>query len=151
MKTKAEIRRAEIQEIPAIQNLLEQLGYRQSLEQLQQKLGAAPAGCHAFVAEIDGNVVGFMSLHIIDWIHRPDAAARLSAVVVERRYRRMGIGRALIAVAESTAARRGCTSIELTSNLRRKSDGTYDFYDALGYPSALETTYFRKRIGTISP
>ena len=148
MKNKLQIRPAEIQDIHAIRNLLEQLGYRQSVEQLRNKLGAVPEGAFAFVAETGGSVVGFMSLHIIDWMHRPDAAARLSALVVDERCRRMGIGRALIALAETTAAQRGCTYIELTSNLRRRADGTYDFYDSLGYDRAEDTTYFRKPLRT---
>jgi predicted N-acetyltransferase YhbS len=144
MKNELHIRPAEIQDIHPIRNLLEQLGYRQSLEQLRNKLSAVPEGAFAFVAEMEGNVVGFISLHIIDWLHRPDAAARLSALVVDENSRRLGIGRALIALAETTAARRGCTYIELTSNRRRKAGGTYDFYDALGYDRAEDTNYFRK-------
>jgi ribosomal protein S18 acetylase RimI-like enzyme len=124
--------------------LLQQLGYWQSSEQLRGKLSGVPAGCCAFVAETGRKIAGFMSLHIINWLHRPDPAARLSAVVVDTAYRRLGIGRALIAFAEAAALERGCTYIELTSNLRRKADGTYDFYASLGYEPARETTYFRK-------
>ena len=151
MKNKVQIRLVENRDNPTICDLLEQLGYRQSSEQLQEKLGTVREGRHVFVAELDGQVVGFMSLHIMDWIHSPVPAARLSAVVVDARYRREGIGRALVAFAETKASQLGCSYIELTSSLRRKADGTYDFYDALGYQRAQETTYFRKPLGKISP
>jgi ribosomal protein S18 acetylase RimI-like enzyme len=104
MNNNLQIRPVEIQDIPAIRNLLEQLGYRQSLEQLREKLGAVPEGCFAYVAEIKGEIAGFMSVHIIDWLHRPDAAARLSALVVDENHRRSGIGRALIALAENNGS-----------------------------------------------
>ena len=135
----------------AISRLLQQLGYAQPPAALAQKIARRTAERLAYVAEVDGQVVAFMSLHIMDWIHRPDPAARLSAVVVDAQYRRMGIGRALVAFAEKTASQLGCSYIELTSNLRRRVDGTYDFYDALGYECAQETTYFRKSLGAVSP
>ena len=143
MKNAIAIRPALSTDAAAISPLLRQLGYHQPSEVLAQRL-TARLDALAFVVERDEQVVAFMSLHIIDWMHRPDAAARLSALVVDERYRRMGIGRALIALAETTAVQRGCTSIELTSNLRRRADGTYDFYDSLGYDRAEDTTYFRK-------
>ena len=143
MKNAFTIRPAHSTDAPAISALLLQLGYNQPPAVLAQRL-TSRSDALAFVAERDEHIVGFMSLHIIDWLHRPDAAARLSAVVVDQKYRRTGIGRALIALAEATAAERSCTYIELTSNLRRKAGGTYDFYDALGYDRAEDTTYFRK-------
>lgn len=150
MKNDAPIRPASASDVAAICRLLKQLGYDQAPAGLIQKVASGTAGRHAFVAEVDGQVVGFMSLHIIEWFHRSDPAARLGAVVVDERYRRSGIGRALVEFAETTASQLGCSYIELTSNLRRKSEGTYDFYDVLGYARAAETTYFRKLLGRVS-
>lgn len=144
MKNAIAIRPALPGDAPAISALLRQLGYDQTPARLAEKIAAGSVTPLAVVAESGGNVVGFMSLHIIDWLHRPDPSARLSALVIDAAYRRSGIGRALVALAERMALDRGCTSIELTSNLRRKADGTYDFYASLGYRPAQETTYFRK-------
>jgi GNAT superfamily N-acetyltransferase len=147
MQHAIQIRPAAAADSPAISPLLEQLGYRMPLDALAEKLSANTAGRFAFVAEIDGRIAGFMTLHVIDWFHRSDAAARLSAVAVDAAYRRMGVGRALVAFAETTASQIGCSYIELTSSLRRKPGGTYAFYDSLGYRSAQdETTYFRKAL-----
>jgi GNAT superfamily N-acetyltransferase len=151
MKHSVQIRRATVHDSSTVRDLLQQLGYQQNFAQLEEQLSAPGSGRHAFVADVDGQVVGFMSLHISDWFHRADPAARLSAVVVDAQYRRMGIGRALVEFAEITASQLGCSYIELTSNLRRRVDGTYDFYDALGYERAQETTYFRKSLGAVSP
>ena len=151
MENAIAIRPALLGDASAISRLLRQLGYDRSPAALAEKISACSDAELAFVAETEGDVVGFMSLHIIDWFHRPDPAARLSALVVDTKYRRLGIGRALIAFAETTVSQRGCTSIELTSNLRRRADGTYDFYDALGYGRAEETTYFRKVLSKTIP
>jgi GNAT superfamily N-acetyltransferase len=151
MKKTVSIRPAVGRDSTAICPLLLRLGYRRTPEELGESLSVKTEASLAFVAETDGKVVGFLSLHIIDWLHRPDPAARLSAVVVDAGYRRAGIGAALVAFAEATASRRGCSAIELTSNLRRKADGTYDFYASLGYGRAEETTYFRKALGSLTP
>ena len=146
MNDKVQIRPADHRDCVTIALLLQQLGYRQDVEQLQKQVSSLHHRSQAFVAEIDGKVVGFMTLHVIDWLHRPDPALRLGAVVVDETYRRGGIGQALVAFAEETAAQQGCSYIELTSNMRRKADGTYSFYDSLGYERAEETTYFRKHV-----
>jgi len=151
MKNDVSIRPAAASDAAEISRLLRQLGYDQTPAALREKVARNTAERLAFVAEIDGQVIAFMSLHIIDWYHRSDLAARLSAMVVDAQYGRMGIGRALVAFAEMTASQLGCSYIELTSNLRRRVDGTYDFYDALGYERAQETTYFRKSLGAASP
>jgi GNAT superfamily N-acetyltransferase len=147
MQQKIHIRPATVTDSPAISPLLQQLGYRMPPDSLAEKLSANAAGRFAFVAEMNGRIAGFMTLHVIDWFHRPDAAARLSAVVVDTASRRMGVGRALVAFAETRASQMGCSYIELTSSLRRRPGGTYAFYDSLGYRSAQdETTYFRKAL-----
>src|SRR5262245_2481306 len=139
------IRPASVNDIPAIVPLLQQLGYRMPPSVLAGKLSGELDSRLAFVAELSDRIAGFMTLHVIDWLHRPDKAARLSALVVDGSYRRLGIGRALIAFAEDTASGLGCSYIELTSSLRRQAEGTYDFYSALRYWSAQDdTTYFRK-------
>jgi hypothetical protein len=60
--------------------LLQQLGYAMTPKQVSEKIGifAWKAGHHAFVAEIDDRIVGFMSLHVMEWFHRPDCIGRLS-------------------------------------------------------------------------
>ena len=120
------IRPAAVADSPAISPLLQQLGYAMPPDSLAEKLSAHAAGRFAFVAEMDGRIVGFMTFHVIDWFHRADAAARLSAVVVDAACRRLGVGRALVAFAETTASQMGCRYIELTSSLRRRAGGTYD-------------------------
>jgi len=149
MKKNIRIRPSAIDDSPVIRDLLQQLGYALTAEQISGKIGvfARREGHHTFVAEIDGCVAGFMSLHIIEWFHRPDRTARLSALVIDRQYRGAGIGRALMQFAEDKAVQSGCANMELTSSLHRKAEGTYDFYTSLGYLNANDqTSYFRKTL-----
>lgn len=96
------IRPPVVSDSSVIQGLLEQLGYELTAQETSEKIAsfAQKQGHHAFVAEIDGEVRGFMSLHIMEWFHRPGCLARLSAIVIDKQSRRAGIGRTLMAFAE---------------------------------------------------
>jgi GNAT superfamily N-acetyltransferase len=52
-------------------------------------------------------------------------------VVVHQRYRRMGVGRALIRQAEQIAEDAGCYKIQLASSLHRSA--AHRFYDQMGF------------------
>ncbi len=149
MKKNICIRPVTVGDSSVIRGLLEQLGYELTAEQISKKIAvfAQKEGHHAFVVEIDGHVTGFMSLHIMEWFHRPDCVARLSAIVVDKEFRGAGIGRTLMAFAEMKAIQSGCTIMEVSSSLRRKAEGTYDFYASLGYLDANgQTSYSRKKL-----
>ncbi|MDG1287333.1 MAG: GNAT family N-acetyltransferase [Rickettsiales bacterium] len=143
------IRAPVVNDAPVIQNLLDELGYKITEEQITDKIQKLDEqkSYQAFVAEMDSRVIGFMSFHIIDWFHQTDCMARLSALVVDKSYRRKGLGNILIQLAETQALQAGCTVMELSSNLRRKTKGTYEFYLAHRYRNMKDqTTYFRKNL-----
>jgi ribosomal protein S18 acetylase RimI-like enzyme len=148
MKKNIRMRPPSVGDTSVIQGLLQQLGHNLTAEQTSEKIAIfAQKEGHHVVAEIDREIVGFMSLHIMEWFHRPDRVARLSAIVIDKESRRAGIGRTLMAFAEEKAIQSGCTLMEITSNVRRKTEGTYDFYASLGYMDANhQTSYFRKKL-----
>lgn len=136
-------------DIPALISLISQLGYDMPADRLAALLPRFLSGedYRVHVAEIAGRVTGLAALHIFPWFHRPDAAARLTALVVEEGARGTGVGKALLAHAEGVAAAADCTAIELTSGKRRIPDGTHAFYLGRGYRDAGgETTLFRKTL-----
>jgi GNAT superfamily N-acetyltransferase len=47
--------------------------------------------------------------------------------VIDKESRGNGVGRALMQFAEEKALQADCTVIEVSSSLRRKAEGTYDF------------------------
>lgn len=83
------------------------------------------------VAEVEGAVVGFASVHISLSVEYDEPAAKLSAIVVDQEHRRRGIGQALVAAVEAEARARGCCLIFLTSAERRGAARA--FYGRIGF------------------
>lgn len=91
----------------------------------------------ALVAATPTELLGAVTLHITPVLHRPTPVGRLTALVVDDRCRRRGVGRALVLAAEELFTRRGCALVEVTSNQRLSI--AHLFYEQLGY----ERTSFR--------
>jgi len=64
-------------------------------------------------------------------VEHDDPAAKVSAIVVDDRHRRRGIGEALISELEAEARRRGCRLIFLTTAGGREAAHT--FYRRMGF------------------
>jgi ribosomal protein S18 acetylase RimI-like enzyme len=60
-----------------------------------------------------------------------DFSGKIVALVVSKKQRRSGIGRALIAAAEKDFAKRKVTRVSLTTRFTREE--AHEFYEALGY------------------
>jgi GNAT superfamily N-acetyltransferase len=89
-------------------------------------------GSQALVAaQLDGQLLGVITLHSMIVLHRPKPVGRVSALVVDARLRGSGVGRALMAAAESSLKDAGCGLIEITSNKRLVD--AHAFYEHLGY------------------
>ena len=126
------IREAGTPDADTIAGLLDELGYPNSAEFVVRKLGMLGDDENpVFVAEVNGEVAGFVSLHIMPVFHEEPLYCRITAVVVTKAYRRLGVGRRLLEHAEAVARAAGCGRIELTSNVRRTR--AHAFYEALGY------------------
>lgn len=128
--------------------LLRQLGYEVAHADLEANFAAFSEtdGHFAFVAEIKGDIVGFLSLSMLRWLHRTPTA-RITALVTEESRRGKGIGRALVSHAEKTALGAGCGQLSLTCSNHRAKTGAHDFYRELSYRDAAEeSTYFRKEL-----
>lgn len=109
-----------------------QLGYAKTTDELESTLDrmAKDAASGVLVAESEGQLVGVVSFSIIPAF--ADAPwCRLSSLVVDGRWRRMGIGAALLAAVEEIARTRGCSLIEVTSGPQRHD--AHAFYRGLGF------------------
>jgi N-acetylglutamate synthase-like GNAT family acetyltransferase len=128
-----EIRDARPEDAAALARLIDQLGYPTSAEAVAarlQRLEASPAD-RLFVAELDGEVVGAASLHVSLTLEYDEPVAKLSAIVVDERHRRGGIGEALARAVENEARAQGCCLVFLTTAERRAD--AHAFYRRLGY------------------
>ena len=127
------IRLATLRDAEVIAPLLGQLGYPTTADELSERierLADRPDG-EVLVAELDGEVVGLAAYQLIDVIERPDPQCRITALVVDDRYRRRGVAYALLHTIEETARDFACFRLEVTSRADRAE--ALAFYKAAGF------------------
>jgi len=137
-----EIRACTPEDSAAVSTLLDELGYtvsiRQATEQVTElgKTGADPI----FLALADGQILGLLALHLSRMLQYPSPIVRVTALVVDRRARRRGVGKLLMQHVERVGSAAGCEFVELTSAMDRAE--AHAFYRNIGYePNSLR---FRK-------
>ncbi len=93
-----EIRDAHPDDADALAQLIGQLGYPTSAAAVTHRLARliASEADRCVVAAMDGEVVGLATIHASLTIVDDDPAAKISAIVVDSRFRRRGIGEALV-------------------------------------------------------
>src|SRR5262245_17515247 len=104
---------------------------RATPEQIAARLAVAAPAEIAFLAEVDGRVVGMVCLRLLLTICDPTPYAELTELFVEASARRLGVGRALVAHVEAQARARGARELVLMTAWRNTD--AHAFYHALGY------------------
>ncbi len=127
------IRDAEKNDAPVVINLVKELGYDISLEHIHKRIArfSKKTNDRIMVAELEDEVVGLLSLHIVPLLHREKDLCRITALIVKGTHRRKYIGRRLLEMAEVYARANDCGLIEITSGVIR--DEAHAFYVRLGY------------------
>jgi len=128
------IRRAELSDRDAIAGCLAALGYSASPTLVSGKLASLETSSAdtAFVAvDPAAGIVGVVSVHVLPLFHAPGNLGRVTALVVLKSHRVRGIGRALMAAAETFAWEHECQRVEVTSGDHRED--AHAFYARLGY------------------
>lgn len=94
-----------------------------------------------FVAELNKEVLGVIDFSVVDYFYYQKPILCVRAIVIDQRYRSLGIGNKLMGFAEDTARVKNCHYIELVSGQKRKD--AHRFYSNLGF---IQDThyYFRK-------
>ena len=130
---KLAIRDARPEDAEALARLLGQLGYPAEVDDVARRAErmAKSDDDRLVVAELDSQVVGLAGIHVSLSVEYDDPAAKLSAIVVDERHRRRGIGEALVEAAVAEARARGCCLIFLTTAERRAD--AHAFYARLGF------------------
>ena len=132
MDTEAIIRAARGSDAFAVTALLVELDCEVAQEDVERRLVRlvrSPSD-RVFVAQMQGEVVGLLVVHLAPLLHR-DTSARITAFVVNAEYRGRGIGGALLREAEAWVRARGCTQIEVTSGDHHIQ--SHSFYEHHGY------------------
>jgi GNAT superfamily N-acetyltransferase len=95
------------------------------------------------VADHDGEILGFIALHVVPRYEHDDSFVRVVALVVDSAVRERGVGRVLMAEAERIGRDRAAAFVEVTAGHHRPA--ARHLYESLGYDANL-TAYHRKRI-----
>ena len=128
-----QIRNVSSGDADAVAKLLVQLGYPSTPADVTARLErmASEGGHQVLVAEIDGAVVGVVTVFVRHLLSLDAPLGRIAAMVVDDARRSQGIGQRLVEAAEAIARGAGCDRIEVTSAERRTR--AHEFYRRLGY------------------
>jgi ribosomal protein S18 acetylase RimI-like enzyme len=110
-----------------------ELGYETTSAEMRRRLKSIlnDAPYRTFVADIGDQVCGMIGTLTHASHEHNDLSGKIIALVVSKKQRRSGIGRALIAAAEKDFARRNVTRVTLTTRFERKA--AHQFYETRGY------------------
>lgn len=141
------LRRVTAQDAVAVAALSTQLGYPVSPEtvaaRLERLVGREDQLLLAVVTD-DGELAGWIHAAEQDLVES-ERRCEILGLVVDRRRRRGGIGRRLVAEAERWAAGRGLRWMSVRSNVTREE--SHPFYQAQGYVRLKTQQVYRKPIG----
>lgn len=128
------MRDATAADVPRLVPLLDALGYPADAATVGARLASlveSDPTARVLVAEADGEIHGFATLHATPTLHRPAPVGRITGLAVSAEARGRGIGQALVAAAEAHFGALGATRIEVTSGPIHQP--AYEFYRHLGY------------------
>ena len=128
----------------ALERLLPQLSQSAQIPNSQQiEALIASDNTHLFVAELESEIVGMLSLVVVDI--PTGRKAWIEDVVVDEKARGLRIGHALVEKAKDVAAELGAKKIYLTSNPSRKA--AHALYKKCGFEE-YDTALFRINFAT---
>ncbi len=139
------IRRGTDADAAAIAELSRQLGYPSTPAQVAARFAALAERSDwvAYVAELDGQIVGSIFVTSVMSLQR-DPCAEIGGLVVDERRRNRRVGEALVAAAEAWTRQQGYSAIIVHSNVIRTD--AHRFYGRLGYDTVKAQQYFHKEL-----
>jgi len=138
------VRTAQRGDAGAVAALSAQLGYDEAVDEIHKRIEAirAQGNGEVYVAVVPpDNVVGWVQVFGLLLVELPPLA-EVGGIVVDSRYRRIGVGRGLMAAAEEWARQNGLATLRLRSTLQH--DDAHEFYRRLGYREVAASTLFSK-------
>ena len=127
------IRAAELSDAAVLANLMDQLGYPTRTSEMEMRLKTIipDSRYRTWVAVCDGAVRGMIGTFCSQGYEHNNPSARILALIVDRDLRGAGVGKALIAAAETDLADRNITRLAVNTRLTRKE--AHAFYERAGY------------------
>jgi GNAT superfamily N-acetyltransferase len=144
IETDVALRPATIADAERIAALFTEEGYPVGASAVESRLARfAGPDSTVIVADHDGEILGFIALHVLPRFEQDDMFVRIVALVVDSAVRERGIGRVLMAEAERIGRDQAAAFVEVTAGHHRPT--ARHLFESLGYDASL-TAYLRKRL-----
>ncbi len=144
IETDIALRPATVADAGRIAALFTDEGYPVGASAIETRLGRFSSDdSTVIVADHDGEILGFIAIHLVPRFEQDDPIIRIVALVVDSSVRERGIGRVLMAEAERIGIEREAAFVEVTAGHHRPA--ARHLYESLGYDATL-TAYLRKRL-----
>ncbi|WLI45472.1 GNAT family N-acetyltransferase [Pseudomonas beijingensis] len=141
------VRKALLTDAESVSKLLNQLGYQASPKLVRDKLEALELSARdtVLLAQEGKNIIGVISLHVLELFHQPGRLGRITSLVIDDDFRGQGVGAMLVSAADAFFLEQLCVRAEVTSSDHRIQAHT--FYQQQGY--AVDERRFVKRYGSL--
>lgn len=135
MLDKVIISDASIEHIESLRELMIDLGYDTTLEEMEERFKViySHPDYKTFIASVNNKVVGMTGTMQSHFYEQNGKCVRILALVASRSSRQTGIGKTLIDAVESWAKQIGATSVLLNCSIREERDRAHEFYNKRGY------------------
>jgi ribosomal protein S18 acetylase RimI-like enzyme len=144
IETDVALRPATVADAPRIAALFTDEGYPVGASAIEARLGRFSTDeSSVIVADHDGEILGFIAIHVVPRFEHDESIVRIVALVVDSTVRERGIGRVLMAEAERIGQEHDAAFVEVTAGHHRPA--ARHLYETLGYDASL-TAYLRKRL-----
>jgi N-acetylglutamate synthase-like GNAT family acetyltransferase len=140
------IRDATPNDIPALAELITQLGYPTTPEQMSRRFAAISnhSDYRTVLAQDETEVVGMIGMtRNLSW-ESDGFFVRIIALVVSQTARQRGVGEQLIKEAERWATELGATRLILNSGNRPERAAAHQFYPKMGFTTVTTTVYSKQ-------
>lgn len=104
-----------------------------------------PPASRVIVADLAGEILGFIAIHLLPRFEHADNIVRIVALVVDPGVRERGIGHLLMREAERLGREAGAAFVEVTAGHHRPE--ARRLFESLGYDASV-TAYLRKRLSS---
>ena len=144
MACEVSIRDIKSDDFTSLTDLLGELGYPSAQENVTDRLNKImnDSSFKTFVAEVNGQAVGFIGLCKSYAYEKDGCYVRIVALVVNQQYRNCGIGTKLISSAEKWANDEKAFAVGVASGIQRKE--AHAFYNNRGYVMDMKDYHFWK-------
>lgn len=129
------IREAEIKDIVALTDLMNELGYETTADEMKTRFTNIQnhPDHKTFVAVVNGQIAGMAGMTKNYSYEQNDIYIRVIALVVNHAFRKKGVGKVLMETSEAWAKEIGANAVLLNCGNREERTAARQFYQKIGY------------------